>query len=207
MPTPRLVIPALLTAIWFPADCCDGSDEVSGCKNTCLEKNAAVREGLKQKLADYKKALKTKHVVLDSADAKRHHIQERLQNIPADITAAQQRVAQLAGVCLGEMRQAVICVCVHAPGVAWLINSWCCRLLLSELRCKALAHMLLAPCLQLRRRLQMRPTNRLRRRRTTRSSSRRLHRARMQIPLRAMPLKRSSRSMRAAQLAQMPQKR
>ncbi len=80
-----------------PTDCCDGSDELEGCKNTCIEKNAAVRETLKQKVEDYKKALDKRREYASGAAGSRKTMRARLGGIDGDIAEAGAAVEKAAG--------------------------------------------------------------------------------------------------------------
>jgi hypothetical protein len=80
-----------------PADCCDGSDELDGCTNTCIEKNAAVREGLKQKVEDYKRALDKRREYAAGAAARRAEMGVRLGSIDGEIAAAEKEVERTQG--------------------------------------------------------------------------------------------------------------
>ena len=42
------------------ADCCDGSDEVSGCANTCVQEGAAARKALQASVAESVAGLKVR---------------------------------------------------------------------------------------------------------------------------------------------------
>ncbi|GBF96865.1 glucosidase 2 subunit beta [Raphidocelis subcapitata] len=78
-------------------DCCDGTDELEGCKNTCIEKNAAVREGLLQQVDEYKQALAKRRDYAAGAAQERKDMKERLGSIDSDIEAAGKEVVRLAG--------------------------------------------------------------------------------------------------------------
>jgi hypothetical protein len=81
-----------------PADCCDGTDELEGCKNTCIERNAVVREGLLQQVEEYKQALAKRKDYAAGAAQARKDMKERLASIDGDIAAAAKEVERLAGV-------------------------------------------------------------------------------------------------------------
>lgn len=77
-------------------DCCDGSDELDGCSNTCIEKNAAVREGLKQKVEDYKRALDKRREYAGAAEGHKQHMHGRLATIDDEIANMEQDVQNMA---------------------------------------------------------------------------------------------------------------
>lgn len=79
------------------ADCCDGSDELSGCKNTCIEKNSAKRDALKQKIDEYKASLEKKAQYAASAAGVRENIKLRHQNVDGDIANTEQELEKLTG--------------------------------------------------------------------------------------------------------------
>jgi hypothetical protein len=79
------------------ADCCDGTDELSGCKNTCIEKNSAKRDTLKKKIDEYKQALDRKAQYAASAAGVRANMKQRFQNVDQDIVNAGQEVQKLSG--------------------------------------------------------------------------------------------------------------
>ena len=78
-------------------DCCDGTDELEGCANTCIEKNAAVREGLQKQVDDYKAALAKRKEYAAGAAAARQRMRERLGAVDADIAGAEKEVEKLLG--------------------------------------------------------------------------------------------------------------
>jgi hypothetical protein len=80
-----------------PADCCDGTDELSGCKNTCIEKNSAKRDALRAKIDEYKASLEKKAQYASSAAGVREHIKQRHQNVDGDIASTEQELQKLAG--------------------------------------------------------------------------------------------------------------
>lgn len=75
---------------------CDGTDELEGCKNTCIEKNAAVRESLKQKVDDYKRALAKRAEYAAGAAQARKDMKARMGVIDSEIAAAEAEVESLA---------------------------------------------------------------------------------------------------------------
>ena len=77
---------------------------MSGCTNTCLQKNAVVREGLQQKIEEYKLSLQKKQDVLDGAGKKKSHILSRLGSIDKDIADKTVQIEQWAGKYSGDMR-------------------------------------------------------------------------------------------------------
>eukprot|EP00879_Flechtneria_rotunda_P009827 GHRR01010279.1.p1 GENE.GHRR01010279.1~~GHRR01010279.1.p1 ORF type:complete len:406 (+),score=115.60 GHRR01010279.1:129-1346(+) len=77
-------------------DCCDGTDELSGCKNTCIEKNSAKRDELKQKISEYRTALDRKAQYAASAAGVRENIKQRFQNVDGDIEQAEQELHKLS---------------------------------------------------------------------------------------------------------------
>lgn len=79
------------------ADCCDGSDELSGCKNTCIEKNSAKRDALKQKIDEYRASLEKKTQYASSAAGVREHIKQRHQNVDGDIANTEEELQKLTG--------------------------------------------------------------------------------------------------------------
>jgi uncharacterized coiled-coil DUF342 family protein len=81
----------------FFADCCDGTDELSGCKNTCIEKNSAKRDAIKKQIDDYKAALDRKGQYVSSAHGVRENIKQRFANVDSEIEKAEQELERLAG--------------------------------------------------------------------------------------------------------------
>ena len=69
-------------------DCCDGSDEIHGCSNRCLEESAPVVQELKDKLNVYTNALQKKGSFEQQAVAKKAHWQQRAQVISDEILSA-----------------------------------------------------------------------------------------------------------------------
>jgi hypothetical protein len=101
-----------ITASLFLADCCDGTDELSGCKNTCIEKNSAKRDTLKREIDTYQAALDRKSSYASSANGVRENIKQRFAIVDSDIEKAQQELQRLAGVfCMSSM-----CVCGWVGG-------------------------------------------------------------------------------------------
>lgn len=81
------------------ADCCDGTDELGGCKNTCIEKNSAKRDAIKKQIDDYRAALDRKAQYASSAHGVRTNIKTRFAHVDADIVAAERELERLAGGC------------------------------------------------------------------------------------------------------------
>lgn len=88
---------------YVSAECCDGTDELGGCKNTCIEKNAAVRESLKQKVEEYKKALAKKKEYSKQAVTKRQDMRSRLAGIDGEIETAKNEVEHYTGEKVGKL--------------------------------------------------------------------------------------------------------
>lgn len=81
----------------LPADCCDGTDELSGCKNTCIEKNSAKREAIKKQIDDYQAALDRKAQYAAGAAGVRDNIKQRHANVDSDIEKAEKELERLTG--------------------------------------------------------------------------------------------------------------
>jgi uncharacterized coiled-coil DUF342 family protein len=79
------------------ADCCDGTDELSGCTNTCIEKNSAKRDELRAKIDAYKASLEVKASYASSAVGVRQHIKQRHKNVDGDIKATEAELTKLTG--------------------------------------------------------------------------------------------------------------
>jgi hypothetical protein len=84
-----------------PADCCDGTDELSGCKNTCIEKNSAKRDALRAKIDEFKASLEKKAQYAASAAGVREHIKQRHANVDGDIASTEQELQKLTGAARG----------------------------------------------------------------------------------------------------------
>jgi chromosome segregation ATPase len=91
------LIPLLIYPLLFSADCCDGTDELSGCKNTCIEKNSAKRDAIKRQIDDYKAALDRRGQYASSAHGVRENIKQRFANVDSEIEKAEQELQRLAG--------------------------------------------------------------------------------------------------------------
>lgn len=78
-------------------DCCDGTDELSGCKNTCIEKNSAKRDALNKEINEYKAALDRKGQYASSANGVRENIKQRFQNVDSDLEKAEKELESLTG--------------------------------------------------------------------------------------------------------------
>lgn len=80
-----------------PPDCCDGTDELSGCKNTCIEKNSAKRDAIQKEIADYQAALDRKGQYASSASGVRENIKQRFANVDSDLEQAEKELERLKG--------------------------------------------------------------------------------------------------------------
>jgi hypothetical protein len=79
------------------SDCCDGTDELSGCKNTCIEKNSAKRDAIQKEIADYQAALDRKGQYASSASGVRENIKQRFANVDSDLEQAEKELERLKG--------------------------------------------------------------------------------------------------------------
>jgi hypothetical protein len=111
------LIPLLICPLLFSADCCDGTDELSGCKNTCIEKNSAKRDAIKRQIDDYKAALDRRGQYASSAHGVRENIKQRFANVDSEIEKAEQELQRLAGGPTGA--ECVVCL----PGVSWSVGA------------------------------------------------------------------------------------
>ena len=68
-------------------DCCDGTDELKGCTNTCLEKSAGALLSLQQKVSSYSHLLNKKAGYVSQAAERRKHWASRTHTIDTDINA------------------------------------------------------------------------------------------------------------------------
>lgn len=73
-------------------DCCDGSDEIQGCPNRCLEESAPLLQEMKDKLSVYTSALEKKANFQQEAVEKKTNWQKRSEMIHHEIHAATQIV-------------------------------------------------------------------------------------------------------------------
>lgn len=89
--------PHAVARVLSAADCCDGSDELSGCKNTCIEKNSAKRDALRKKIDELKAALDKKAAYAASAAGVRENIRQRHANVDGDIAKAEAELERLTG--------------------------------------------------------------------------------------------------------------
>lgn len=79
-------------------DCCDGSDELSGCTNTCIEKNSAKRDELKTAIDAYKTSLEAKARYAASAASVRSTIKSRFKAVDGDLAKAEKELERTIGV-------------------------------------------------------------------------------------------------------------
>jgi hypothetical protein len=80
-----------------PTDCCDGSDERSGCTNKCLEEAATIKQALQAKLANYEAALAKRADYIERAKVKRAEMVDRRANIDKEIEDQKSLIVELKG--------------------------------------------------------------------------------------------------------------
>lgn len=83
-------------------DCCDGSDERTGCKDTCVEQGLAALEDLRQRLAAQQAGVAVKkQYVADAAAVVAGWVREK-EGLEPQISAQQQEVDRLKGGMRGD---------------------------------------------------------------------------------------------------------
>jgi hypothetical protein len=82
------------------SDCCDGTDELRGCTNTCLEKSAGRLIELQQKVASYGDMLAKKANYVEQAAARRKEWGARSHTIDEEIRAKLSVVEAARGKCV-----------------------------------------------------------------------------------------------------------
>lgn len=88
---------SVVSLLMTHTDCCDGTDELGGCKNTCIEKNSAKRDDLKRQIDDYKTSLDRKAQYAASANGVRENVKQRFQLVDTDIEKAEKELQRLTG--------------------------------------------------------------------------------------------------------------
>ena len=77
----------LCASLYRYTDCCDGTDELKGCSNTCIEKSAGALLELQQKVAAYSNTLAKKASYVHQAAERRKNWAARTHTIDSEITA------------------------------------------------------------------------------------------------------------------------
>ncbi len=80
-------------------DCCDGTDELKGCSNTCLDKSAGALLSLQQKVAAYGNTLAKKASYVKQAAERRKSWATRTHTIDSEIAAKFSQVEVVRGGC------------------------------------------------------------------------------------------------------------
>lgn len=71
------------------ADCCDGTDEVKGCKNTCKEAGSAARQDLVSKAKEFTAGAKTRHKYISQSQTNKAQWKLELIRVQKDISVQQ----------------------------------------------------------------------------------------------------------------------
>ncbi len=71
------------------ADCCDGSDELQSCKNTCKAAGSAARLELVSKTKEYAAGAKSRHKYVSQSQANKAQWKLELERVKKDITQQQ----------------------------------------------------------------------------------------------------------------------
>lgn len=79
----------------MPADCCDGSDEPSGCPNTCLQASEGLKKSLRDEIGKYDQALGKRAEYVRAAEAARQSWNTRGQTLEQEIQKVKADVAEL----------------------------------------------------------------------------------------------------------------
>lgn len=79
----------VLTSSWLWIDCCDGSDEVQGCKNTCKAAGSAARQELVGQTKDYAAGAKSRLKYVSQSQANQAQWKSDLEKVKKDITQQQ----------------------------------------------------------------------------------------------------------------------
>ena len=73
----------------FVSDCCDGSDELQGCKNTCKAAGSAARHELASKSKEYAAGAKTRLKYVNQAQLNKAQWKKDLAQVQKDISQQQ----------------------------------------------------------------------------------------------------------------------
>jgi len=71
------------------ADCCDGSDELQSCKNTCKAAGSAARLELVSKTKEYAAGAKSRHKYVSQSQANKAQWKSELERVKKDVTQQQ----------------------------------------------------------------------------------------------------------------------
>ena len=93
--------------LWLYADCCDGSDELQGCKNTCKAAGSAARQELVSQSKDYAAGAKSRLKYVSQSQANKQRWKLDLAQVQKDISQ-QQTVTDKAKGAFPHTRQATI---------------------------------------------------------------------------------------------------
>lgn len=78
-------------------DCCDGTDEKTGCRNSCLDKSAALRTAARGLVDQYVAALVDKDQSIAAGHATKAQLLTQVRTIHHDILTQQAAVKVLEG--------------------------------------------------------------------------------------------------------------
>lgn len=78
-------------------DCCDGTDEAKGCKNTCKAAGSAARQDLVSKTKEYTAGVKTRQKYISQSQANKAQWKLELLRVQKDISVQQGITDQAKG--------------------------------------------------------------------------------------------------------------
>lgn len=78
-------------------DCCDGTDEAKGCKNTCRAAGSAARQDLVSKSKEYAAGVKTRQKYISQSQANKAQWKLELLRVQKDISVQQGITDQAKG--------------------------------------------------------------------------------------------------------------
>ena len=118
--------------LWLYADCCDGSDELQGCKNTCKAAGSAARQELTSQSKDYAAGAKSRLKYVSQSQANKQLWKLDLTQVQKDISQ-QQTITDKAKGAFPHARQAtfrpvdhILCLKSFAPtSVTFRLMSGC----------------------------------------------------------------------------------
>ena len=79
------------------ADCCDGSDELQGCKNTCKAAGSAARQELASKSKDYAAGANSRLKYVSQSQANKQRWKLDLAQVQKDISQQQTMTDKAKG--------------------------------------------------------------------------------------------------------------
>ena len=103
---------AMQPSLWSP-DCCDGTDEQQGCKNTCKQAGSAARQELASKTKEYAAGAKTRQKYISQFQTSRQTWQQDLDKVNKDLGPQQELADKAKGLVFSSLCRIVLSPSLH----------------------------------------------------------------------------------------------